>query len=179
MSPTVRIVHPTLQNEVSGQSGDEWHVRCVCSIINRGVSDANSVMTTEIEKLHSLLTVIRMKAAMRLEGASIQVRLGWKNKIDLPNLDVEKRTNSVFVMVNSCYKLRDVFKSLWNRKEYREKPWPPTLSRQDLRMLKSTIDVMEWREVFSAVEGHQEYCTLSMQPSIFDSLVFRDSPDTF
>lgn len=100
-------------------------------MVNRGMFDAESMVSIKGEKVRSLLKVIRMNEAMRLEFKSMQVKLGRKNKVDLPSLDVKNRWNSMVDMVNSCYELRDVFESLWNEKQFKEELSTHTLSRRD------------------------------------------------
>lgn len=60
MPHAMRIVSSRLQREFSVQIGDECHVHCVCHIVNRGVSDAESVLKNNVEKIRSILKVVRM-----------------------------------------------------------------------------------------------------------------------
>jgi hypothetical protein len=109
----------------------------------------------------------------------IQVRLGSRRKLDVPNLDVENRWNSMFEMVKNCYDLRHVFESLCNTDEFQNILNDLKLSDLYWRELKSVTDFLEVVEKYTTASSGQSYATLSMQPLIYDSLVShcRDTID--
>jgi hypothetical protein len=80
---------------------------------------------------------------MREDFSTIQIRLGRQYKRDVPNMDVENRWNSMFDMVNKCYELRDVFESLCNLDEFKNRLNYVRLNDENWRELKSVIDVLE------------------------------------
>lgn len=54
----------------------DYHVRCVCHIINRAVVDASALIKCEVEKLQELLKICRHRIAMRQKFSQLAVMLG-------------------------------------------------------------------------------------------------------
>ena len=171
MISAMRLLRIMLQTEFSVRIDEGWHIRCICHVMNRAAVDARSFIQSNVEKIRSLLKAVRGSMLMREEFAVIQIRLGKTSQSQVPNLDVDTRWNSMYSMVSSCYKLRDVFESLWNMDGYRTKLESFQLSDQDWRVLKSCIDFLERMDCFTKSASGSSYATLSVQTIIFDSLV--------
>ena len=56
--------------------------------MNRAAVDSERVIKDEVGKVRELLKVVRGTVRMREEFATIQVRLGSRRKLNVPNLDV-------------------------------------------------------------------------------------------
>ena len=96
MRPAMNHVRKEL-NSTYGMSLDEdWHLRCVCHIMNRGVSDCEALMQKQLSLLRTLLKTVRSSTAMRQDFKNIQVRFGKRHILEVPNLDVDTRWNSTF-----------------------------------------------------------------------------------
>jgi hypothetical protein len=82
--------------------------------MNRAVTDCAKLLTKEVLQVRTMLTVVRNCAPMRLEFKlkKIQVRLGIPDSNIVPNLDVETRWTSLFLMIDACYEAKNVFQAL-------------------------------------------------------------------
>ena len=91
--------------------------------MNRAVIECENLIKYEVCKIRTILKTIHNCVPIRLEFKTIQVRLGCTdNKIvDVHNIDVENRWNSMFLTIDSCYKLKDVFETLCNMGEFKVK----------------------------------------------------------
>jgi hypothetical protein len=150
---------------------EDWHIRCVCHIMNRAVTDCAKLITKEVSKVRTTLKVVRNCARMRLEFKKIQVRLGIADAkiVDVPSLDVETRWNSLFLMIDACYEVKDVFQALCNMEEFQEK-LQDQLTTAELRELNAEKEVLQPAyELTTQASG--QYATLSMEPLIFESLI--------
>jgi hypothetical protein len=168
MAPAMRLLSQRLNREFSIELEPDWHIRCVCHIMNRAAVDAERKIKQEIESVRSLLKIVRVSATMRHAFSQIQVRLGRTQKLEVPSLDVENRWNSMFTMINSCYKLRDVFEALWNSEEFKTTLCDHVIPPQNWRVLKSSIDYLERMQSYTKAASGQAYATLSIQCVLFD-----------
>lgn len=90
----------------------DWHIRCVCHVIHRGVEDAMELLKKSVKALRELLKGLRHNKKNRELFAEAQQLLKKETIKDVPGLDVENRWSSMFKMINSCFELRDVFESV-------------------------------------------------------------------
>jgi hypothetical protein len=81
--------------------------------MNRAVTDCAKLLTKEVSQVRTMLTVVRNCAPMRLEFKfkKIQVRLGITDSNIVPNLDVETRWTSLFLMIDACYEAKKCISS--------------------------------------------------------------------
>jgi hypothetical protein len=77
----------------------------------------------------------------------------------------------MFDIVNKYYELRDLFESLCNLDEFKNRLNDVRLYDINGRELKSFIDILEVMAKYTSAESGQTYASLSMQPLIYDSLV--------
>jgi hypothetical protein len=103
MPPAMRHVAKKLNDDFLCRLGEEWHIRCVCHIMNRAVNDCQAMFKEEVSKLRAMLKTVRGCVPMRLEFKNVQVRLVRSKVVQDPNLDVETRWNSMFLMIDGCY----------------------------------------------------------------------------
>jgi hypothetical protein len=91
MPPAMKHVRITLKEDYDLDLKGDWHIRCVCHIMNKAVTDCSKILTKEVSKLRTMLKVVRNCTPMRLEFKKIQVRFGSpdSNIVDVPNLDVK------------------------------------------------------------------------------------------
>ena len=75
---------------------------------------------------------------MRQKFSDVSVVLGGTAKQNVPNLDVETRWNSMFLMIENCFKSKDILESLCNQEEFKECLEPIKLTEIDWRVLKSS-----------------------------------------
>jgi hypothetical protein len=84
----------------------------------------------------------------------------------------------MFDMLNKCYELRDVFESLCNLDEFKNRLNDVRLNDENWRELKSVIDVLEVMEKYTSAASGQTYATLSIKALIYDPLISHCN-DTF
>lgn len=170
MPPAMRKLFEWLFSEYGNDDDlDECHLRCVCHIINRSVKDCEAIIKPEVEKVRCLVKAVRNSVAMRHECKLIQVRLGWRDFFEVPNLDVDTRWNTMFLMIDAAFKFRDVFSALCNSDKFRSKIQHLNLSAIEWDELKDVKDFLQ--PAFSMTESASgRYATLSMQPLIYDQL---------
>ncbi|OAE27781.1 hypothetical protein AXG93_2167s1100 [Marchantia polymorpha subsp. ruderalis] len=140
MPPAMRHVAAKLNEEFDAKLESDWHVRCVCHIINRAVEDCGTIVKPVVEKIRSLLKMIRVSAVLRVTFREIQVLLGRRNIVDVPGLDVESRWNSMFEMVDNCFLVKYVFESMCNKEEFTASLGGLQLSQTDWREIKAVVD---------------------------------------
>jgi hypothetical protein len=155
MAPAMNRLRDKLNQEFNLRLTESFHIRCVCHVMNRAAVDAERVIKDEVGKVRELLKVVRATVRMREEFAMIQVRLGSRRKLDVPNLDVENRWNSMFEMVKNCYDLRHVFESLCNTDEFQNRLNDLKLSDLDWRELKSVTDFLEVMAKYTTASSGQ------------------------
>jgi hypothetical protein len=93
MALAMNRLRDQLNQEFNLRLTESFHIRCVCHVINRAAVDAERIIKDRVGKVLELLKVVRATVRMREEFAMIQVRLGSRRKLYVPNLDVENRWN--------------------------------------------------------------------------------------
>jgi hypothetical protein len=146
MRPAMRLLCNHLNMEFDRAFTESFHIRCIC----------------HFSMVRELIKIVLATVIMREEFATIQMRLGRQYKQDVPNLDVESRWNSMFDTVNKCYELRDVFESLCNFDEFKNKLNDVRINDENWRELKSVIDVLEVMAKYTSAASGKTYTTLSM-----------------
>jgi nucleoside-triphosphatase THEP1 len=172
MIPAIDRVRRHLIDNLAVNVGtsENFHIRCVCHVINRSVVDAIGMMKSEVGKIRNLLKLIRGSGQMRQKYADLSVVLGRAQRQSVPNLDVETRWNSMFLMIEDCFKNRDILESLCNQAEFMPKLEKSKLSDDDWRVLKSSKDFLEAAYKCTNAASGQNYATLAMQPLIYSHL---------
>lgn len=170
MPPAMRHVAAKLNEEFDAKLESDWHVRCVCHIINRAVKDCEIIVKPVVEKIRSLLKMIRVSAVLRVAFREIQVLLGRRNIVDVSSLDVETRWNSMFEMVDNCFLVKDVFESMCNKEEFTAALGGLQLSQMDWREIKAVVDFLRPASELTTTASGSSYVTLSIQPLIYESL---------
>jgi hypothetical protein len=118
MAPAMKRVRDFLNNENQLHLEEYWQVRCIWHIINRSSIDATALMTEEIASLRQLLKLARNTVVMRELFGELSVTPGiTKEKATVPNLDVENRWNSMFNMIDACFKFEKAFEALCNHEK--------------------------------------------------------------
>jgi hypothetical protein len=74
----------------------------------------------------------------------------------------------MFDIVNKYYELRDLFESLCNLDEFKNRLNDVRLYDINGRELKSFIDILEVMAKYTSAESGQTYASLFMQPLIYD-----------
>jgi hypothetical protein len=172
MVPAMKLVQSYLNRDLSASIcyNVDFHMRCVCHVINRAVVDATALIKREVGMLRDLLKMIRGSGIMRQKYSDLSVLLGRATKQVVPNLDVETRWNSMFLMVDDCFKNKDILESVCNQEEFIDKLGPLKLSEMDWRVLKSSKDFLESAYLCTKAASGQTYVTLAMQPLIYRHL---------
>lgn len=105
MPPAMKVVMERLNDDFDTKLSEDWHIRCACHIMDRAVIDCEALVKKETAMVRDLLKTIRNSTPLRVAWKQIQIRLGREQKdvVDVPNLDVETRWNSMFIMIDACY----------------------------------------------------------------------------
>lgn len=109
------------QLKEKGNDVDEsWHIRCVFHILNRAVKDSEPLFVSQVANIGELIKKIRVNPALRECCNPLQLALGSiQDKVcDVPELDVDARWNSMYLMVKSALNLRSVFNSMCDHPEH-------------------------------------------------------------
>jgi hypothetical protein len=146
----------------------DWHIRCVCHVINRAVIDCEALVKGTVSKLRDILKMVRNTALMRAAFKQVQIMLGMEHHKDVPGLDVDNRWNSMFIMIDGCFQLANVFEALANKPEFSDKL--ERLTSLEWRQIKSVKDFLEPAFDLTTTVSGSKYATLAMQPLIFESL---------
>ena len=143
MPPAMNHVRGELNQQLELKLTGDWHIRCVCHIMNRTVIDCGNLVKIEVEKVRIMLKTVRNCVPMRQEFKQIQVRLGRpvKSIVEVPNLDVENRWNSMFTMIDKCFVQQDVFETFSNMDTFYGKI--VTLTNFEWRQIKAIRDFLE------------------------------------
>ena len=169
MRPALKHLREYLESQYDLELEPDWHIRCVCHIINRAVIDSKKDMDVEVEKLRKMIKTVRLTPAMREEFKNIQVKLGWQTFKEVPSLDVENRWNSLFIMIDKSFVLRSVFQALSNTPRFMLSI--ETLADFEWDKLKTLKDFLEPAFEATTAASGSTYTTISMQPLIFEWLV--------
>jgi hypothetical protein len=171
MIPAMKLVREYLCHDLGMNVGivGDFHIRCVCHVINRTVVDATEIIKDEIAKLRSLLKMIRGSGIMRQKFSDLSVVLSRASQQSVPQ-DVETRWNSMFLMIDDAFINRDILEALCNQADFTAKLGPMKLSDIDWRVLKSSKDFLESAYNCTKAASGRNYATLAMQPLIYTHL---------
>eukprot|EP00474_Spongospora_subterranea_P004960 CRZ05418.1 hypothetical protein [Spongospora subterranea] len=114
--------------------------------------------------------MVRGSGMIRQKYADANVVLGRATKQFVPNLDVETRWNSMFLMVEDSFKNKDILEAICNQEEFLDKLGPLKLSDMDWRILKSCKDFLSSAYQCTKAASGQNFVTLAMQPLIYSHL---------
>lgn len=171
MAPAMVI----LRNKIEEQGHTvrpDWHVRCICHIMNRAVKDCEDVFAPQVEKLRELLKKIRATTKLREQFKPLQIALGIEEKAtcDVPSLDVETRWNTMFLMVKACVKHRNVFTTMCNTAENASYLGNQALSTAEWDVMNHVCTFLERAFRFTRAASGSSYVTVSFLPLIYDAL---------
>lgn len=122
MPPAIRNVKDTLNRDYAVRLTADYHVRCVCDIINRPVVNASALIKYEVEKLREMLKICRDNIATRQKFSQLAVILGeTDSNRSLPSINVDTKRNPMFTMISKCYDRRLVFASSFNFPEIKDR----------------------------------------------------------
>lgn len=149
----------------------DWHIRCVCHVMNLGVHDALNYLKELLTNLRQLLKCIRYSERNVLKFKEIQRTLEKDHIVEVPGLDVSTGWNSTFLMISNCYKLKDVFNSICEMAPLGDSLRDHAISGNDWKDLKSIADFLELAFDLTVDASGREYSTISYQPIIYDLLI--------
>lgn len=149
----------------------DWHVRCICHIINLSVKDAIKSISSNIDKLRNLIKSIRYSIGLRAEFKRIQLVFGSTIASDVPGLDVDNRWNSLFEMIKKAYALKDVFQALTEKQEYKVRLQDDALSEQEWELLLVYKNFFEDAKINTTFASSANYPAISLQPLIYKYLI--------
>jgi hypothetical protein len=100
-----------------------------------------------------------------------------KEKATVPNIDVENRWNSMFNMIDACFKFEKVLEALCYHEKLSVRLQDYRLNSLEWKVLKSNKDVLECAFKCTNIASGKNYATLSMQPFIWELLenICRDA----
>jgi len=150
---------------------EQFRVSCICHVINDSVGNCMKLIENQVVALRNLLKVVRSTLSLKELFSALTVELGASPEmVGPPELDVDMRWQSTFVMIENCYKFRDAFNAIGNDENLREKLGQHKLSDSDWRMLKGIKDFLCKAHFCTVSSIGQQYVPLAMQPLIFDML---------
>lgn len=171
MAPAINNVKQKLIETYKANIPNEFHIRCVCHIINRSVVDATKFISIEVEKLRTLLKIIRNTSKLRNEFKKLSISLGISNGSEPPNLDTEIRWNSLFLMINNSYKYKLVFEAMNNNIEINKKISSYKITNDEWEKMNLISTFLNKAYELTTIASGKEYPTISIQPLIYTSLV--------
>jgi hypothetical protein len=126
-------------------------------------------MRAQLQKLRDLLKGIRLSSTIRQKFKNTQVRLGTVHLRDVPDLDVDTRWSSSFVMIKSSFELKDVLEAICNDNNLNvgEK----ALTEEVWKALRTVSKFLETAAEITTLLSGSGYASLSLQPVIFKKLV--------
>jgi hypothetical protein len=149
----------------------EWHLRCICHVLNLGVQDAMKMLSSTVEKLRQLLKCVRTSPALSLKFKDIQISRGNERVYEVTSLDVPNRWNSSYLMISKCYKLRDVFDSVCLSVPIGDSLIDMMLSSKEWEDMNDVADFLEIAFKSTEAASGSKYLTISLQPIIFNILI--------
>jgi hypothetical protein len=93
MPPAMKIVKEVLNKDFNLFLDDDFHIRCICHIINPAVVDCEALFLT---KMWEMLKMTRNAQRMREAFKEVQISLAVQTSKSVPGLDVDNRWNSMF-----------------------------------------------------------------------------------
>lgn len=143
-----------------------WHIRCICHIMNLSVQDALKLLNEVFAILREILKWIRFSGRLREKFREIQISKGRKEIYQLPSLDVSNRWNSSYVLIQKCYDLKDIFNALTTSENNENK-----IDDEQWEEMKSLANFLEIAFKFTKCASGQHYATISIQPLVYDLLI--------
>jgi hypothetical protein len=171
MIAAIRELRKVLNLEYNADIFYDFHLRCICHVLNLGIQDAMKALKLEIGDLRELLKLIRSSPRLIIKFKDLQKSLGNTIIYEVPSLDVETRWNSSYLMINQCYKLKGIFDSLCDSAAVGDPLKDLKLSSSDWESMHSIATFLEM--AFQATESASgsNYLTISLQPIIFNNLI--------
>lgn len=74
MAPAMRAVRSSLLEEACEVSED-WHIPCVCLILNCIIRDSESTFTKKVRRIRELQKLVRARATLREQFRPLQIAL--------------------------------------------------------------------------------------------------------
>jgi hypothetical protein len=172
MPGAMRRVRDALNAEFKLYLNEDYHVRCVCHVINRAVVNATAVIKKEVEMLREILNSIRGSTAMRQKFSQLAVVLGIsKSRLEVPNLDVETRWNSTYTMIENCFKFKAVFQAMCNTDDFHDRLARNSLDDVQWGVLQACKDFLVAAYQYTVSASGRNYVSLSLQPLIYIRLI--------
>ena len=170
MPPAVDHVRREL-NLIHGLNvSKDWHLRCACHVVHRAVIDSLHPLRDSISTLRSLLKSLRLSLKSREAFRNVQVRLGFTNLREVPNLDVETRWSSTFTMITSCYRLRTVFEAMYNIESLVDSLPGSALSTETWNNLNAIASFLKPAADVVEISSSSSNVTASIQARVFHKL---------
>ena len=166
MPKAIAVLREKLNNKNPGKILKDWHVRCICHIINRSVQDAEVLIKPEADKIRELLKSIRYSSTLRKAFHTTQVQLGCEPVRNVPALDCQKDWNSLYRMLKTCYELRSVFEAICNHHAYKKFTERSKLTNLEWQSIRSVSDFLRLAKVLTIEASSSSYVTISLQPVI-------------
>ena len=166
MPPAVRKVREVLNRVRSNPLNQEWHIRCVCHILDLAVKASIVEMSGILSNLRSLLKGFRASQAMRSKFKILQQQQGSIAK-DVPCLDVATRWSSTYKMCMQSFALRAVFDTVLDNHDARNSLRTFRLSPADWISIKWIMEIYEKAALFTTTSSGHSYGTICDQPRIF------------
>lgn len=170
MVSAMKQLFQKLNTQHACQLTEKNHIRCVCHIINLCVKDALPFVSAEIEKLRDALKVIRSSPHLKILFVQIQKSMEEKEILQVPDLDIPTRWNSVFLMVNKCVKLKHVFNAIAVHDDAKSKLSEYKMSEEDWNCAENVVKFLEIAFELTVAASGKDYVTISLQPIIYKLL---------
>ena len=149
---------------------NDFYIRCVCHFINRAVVDASELVKKEVDMLRVIVKTIRSSALLRNKYSELSVVLGRTVKQTPPSLDVETRWATKFLMMEECFKNKNIIEVLCNCEEFKDQMMPLKLTDIEWRVVKASKDFLETAYQCTNAASGSKYATIGMQPLVYGHL---------
>jgi hypothetical protein len=94
-----------------------------------------------VNNVREMLKVVRVTPMLGQQFRTAQIEMGLSTTKEVPNLDVENRWNSMFMMLESCFQTKDIFEALCKMPIFSGRL--TTLSDLEWQELKTLKDFLE------------------------------------
>lgn len=169
MGPAMEKMRQYLYAEGNEVHSDR-HIRSVCHILNHPVKDSDCSFVDQVSKLRELLKRIRASPALREQFKHVQIALDTDSLREVPDLDIETRWNSMFLMVQACVTLKTVLEALCNKPEYASSLKHFLLNDEEWKTIEYVCSFLQNAFSYTRIASGWNYVTLSLLPMIHDAL---------
>jgi len=171
MIAAIEHVRQELNTKYNRSIPDQWHIRCICHIIHRAVTDALEPLKSGLCELRELLKGIRFAKKNRELFKEAQILLNKPTVKDVPGLDVENRWSSLFLMIENCIELKDIFESVCADENSTDAIRNKNLNDESWTNIEAIATFLKPFAEATEIGSNRSNSTVSMIPRIYTRLM--------